>query len=171
MKVLAILLVVAGLVIAIAPQFTNCEARGGKMPMATTALAGTAGVVATEASTTTNMVAMATSTPVKKMKCLWTARGAIAVGVTLVVTGGLLFFSRRKETRRALGILAALLGVFTILLPESLIGTCAVDSAVCNTTMSPIMLAAGGLATVVGIAVVIVNETRREMPLSAEAAS
>ena len=33
------------------------------------------------------------------------------------------------------------------------------------------MLAAGGIATVVGIAVVIVNEMRREMPLSAEAAT
>jgi hypothetical protein len=174
MKVLAILLVVAGLVIAIAPQFTNCEAKGGTMPMATAASAGTAGVAAAPASSTTTMVAMTTSTPAKavpKMKCLWTARGAIAVGVTMVVVGGLLFVSRRKETRRALGILAALLGVFTILLPEALIGTCASDAAVCNTTMTPIMLAAGGIATVVGIAVVIVNEMRREMPLSAEAAT
>lgn len=126
------------------------------------------------ASTATNVVAMATSTPatvVPKMKCLWTARGAIAVGVTLVVVGGLLFLSRRKETRRALGILAAILGVFTILLPSWLIGTCASDSAVCNTTMSPIMLTAGGVATAVGIVVVVVNEMRREMPLSAEAVS
>lgn len=32
MKVLAVLIVIAGLVIAVAPQYTNCEAQGGTMP-------------------------------------------------------------------------------------------------------------------------------------------
>jgi len=156
MKVLAILLVMAGLVIAIAPQFTNCEAHRGTMPMTSSAAVGAGSAGQAPA--------------VPRMKCLWTARAAAAVGATLAVVGVLLFIARRKETRRALGIVAALLGVLTILLPKGLIGTCAADSAVCNTTMTPIMLAVGGLAAVSGVIVLIVNEMRRETPLSAEAA-
>jgi hypothetical protein len=150
MKVLAIVLVLAGLVISIAPQFTNCEAHRGTMPMASAA-AGGAG-------------SAAQAPAVPRMKCLWTARAGIAVGATLAVVGVLLFLARRKETRRALGIVAALLGVLTILLPKGLIGTCPTDSAVCNTTMTPIMLAVGGLAAIVGIIVVIFNEMSRETP-------
>jgi len=159
MRLLAILIVIAGLVIAIAPQYTNCEAQGGTMPTATTAGASQ------ELSPVTTMASMQTTvaaTIVPKMKCLWSARGALAVGISLAVAGGLLFFARRKETRRALGIVAALLGLFTILLPTTLIGTCGSEAAVCNTTMKPIMLLAGGLAVAAGLIILVVNELKRD---------
>ena len=122
MKVLAMLIVIAGLVIAIAPQYTNCEAQGGTMPTATT----------------------------------------VGAGVSLAVAGALLFFARRKETRRALSIVGALLGLSAILLPTTLIGTCASDGAVCNTTMKPIMLVAGGLAVAASVLILVVNELKRD---------
>ncbi len=171
MKVLAILIVIAGLVIAIAPQYTNCEAQGGTMPTATTAGAGatlspvtTAGAGATLSPVTT-MASMQTpvaTTIVPKMKCLWSARGALAVGISLAVAGGLLFFARRRETRRALSIVGALLALSAILLPTTLIGTCASDGAVCNTTMKPIMLVAGGLAVAASVLILVVNELKRD---------
>ena len=158
MKVLAILIVIAGLVIAVAPQYTNCEAQGGTMPTATTAGAGaTLSPVTMMASVQTSGAA----TIVPKMKCLWSARGALAVGVSLAVAGGLLFFARRKETRRALSIVCALLGLSAILLPTTLIGACASAGAVCNTTMKPIMLVAGGLAVAASVLVLVVNELKR----------
>ena len=166
MKVLAMLLVIAGLVIAIAPQFTNCEAQSTPMPTATTGVASTA---LWPATTFASMQTAAADTIVPKMKCLWSARGALAVGVSLAVAGGLLFFARRKETRRALGIVAALLGLFTVLLPTTLIGTCGSSAAVCNTTMKPIMLVAGGLAVVASVIILGVNEMRRDETASAEA--
>jgi hypothetical protein len=159
MKVLAILLVIAGLVIAIVPQYTNCEAQGGTMPTATTAGAALA---LSPATTLASMQTQVAATIVPKMKCLWSARGALAVGVSLAVAGALLFFARRKETRRALAIVSALLGLFTILLPTTLIGTCASDAAVCNTTMKPIMLAAGGLALAASVIILVVNELKRD---------
>jgi hypothetical protein len=159
MKVLAILIVIAGLVIAIAPQYTNCEAQGGTMPTATTlAASSTLSPITTMASMQTPVAA----TIVPKMKCLWSARGALAVGVSLAVAGALLFFARRKETRRALGIVGALLGLSAILLPTTLIGTCASDGAVCNTTMKPIMLVAGGLAVAASVIILVVNELKRD---------
>jgi hypothetical protein len=159
MKVLAILIVIAGLVVAIAPQYTNCEAQGGTMPTATTMVASTT------LSPLTTMASMQTSvatTIVPKMKCLWSARGALVVGVSLAVVGALLFFARRKETRRALSIVGALLGLSAILLPTTLIGTCASDGAVCNTTMKPIMLVAGGLAVAASVLILVINELKRD---------
>jgi predicted membrane channel-forming protein YqfA (hemolysin III family) len=97
------------------------------------------------------------------------ARGSLAVGVSLAVAGALLFLSRRKDTRRAVATIAALLGLFAILLPTTLIGTCATDAAVCNTTMKPIMLAAGGLALAASVLILVVNELSREEPADAEA--
>ena len=159
MKVLAMLIVIAGLVIAIAPQYTNCEAQGGTMPTATTAGAGaTLSPVTMMASVQTSVAA----TIVPKMKCLWSARGALAVGVSLAVAGAFLFFARRKETRRALGVVGALLGLSAILLPTSLIGTCGSAGAVCNTTMRPIMLVAGGLAIAASVLILVVNEIGRD---------
>lgn len=152
MKLLAAVLVIAGLVLAIVPQFTNCEANGGTMP-GTTMSAGAGMSAAAKA---------APASPVAKMKCLWTARGGIVVGVALVALGALLFLSRRKETRRVVGIMSALMGLFAILLPLSLIGTCATDTAVCNTTMSPIMLSAGGIALAVGLITLVFNELQRD---------
>jgi len=160
-KVLAMLLVIAGLVIAIAPQSTNCEAQGGTMPTATTSVAS---ATLPPATTFASMQTAVADTIVPKMKCLWSARGALAVGASLAVAGGLLFFARRKETRRALGIVGALLGLFTVLLPTSLIGTCASGGAVCNTTMKPIMLAAGGLAVAASLVLLVVNELGRDEP-------
>jgi hypothetical protein len=166
MKVLAILLVIAGLVIAIAPQYTNCEAQGGTMPT------GTTGTTTLRLSPVTTMASVQTSvaaTLVPKMKCLWSARGALAVGASLAVAGALLFFARRKETRRALAIVSALLGLFAVLLPTTLIGTCASAAAVCNTTMKPILLAAGGLAVAASAIILVVNELKRAETVGMEA--
>jgi hypothetical protein len=166
-KVLAMLIVFAGLVIAIAPQYTNCEAQGGTMPTATTTVASTAlSSMTAMASTQTTTVA---ATVVPKMKCLWSARGALAVGISLAVAGALLFFARRKETRRALGIVGALLGLSAMLLPTTLIGTCGSAGAVCNTTMKPIMLIAGGLAVAASVLVLVVNELKRDEAADLEA--
>jgi hypothetical protein len=166
MKVLAILLVIAGLVIAIAPQYTNCEAQGGTMPTGTT---GAARLTLSPVTTMASMKTSVAATLVPKMKCLWSARGALAVGASLAVAGALLFFARRKETRRALAIVSALLGLFAILLPTTLIGTCASDAAVCNTTMKPILLAAGGLAVAASAIILVVNELKRAETVGMEA--
>jgi len=168
MKVLAMLIVIAGLVVAVAPQYTNCEAQGGTMPSAATSGAG-AGVTSSPVMTLASLQMPVAATIAPKMKCLWSARGALAVGASLAVAGALLFFARRKETRRALGIVSALLGLFAILLPTTLIGTCASDAAVCNTTMKPIMLAAGGLAIAASLVVLAINEVKRDEPLGMEA--
>lgn len=162
MKVLAILIVVAALVIAIAPQYTNCEAKGGTMPGATS----TGGAPMPSASNMGAPQAMATPAAmggtaakvVAKMKCYWTAHAEIAVGVPLAAAGLLLLFARRRESKRALGVITALLGLSAVLLPTALIGTCVSSGAVCNTTMKPLLLVAGGITIALGVIVLVLAQ-------------
>ena len=86
-----------------------------------------------------------------------------------MVLGVLLFFARRKETIRVIGILTVLLGVLTIVIPTQLVGTCANTAMVCNTEMKPALLVAGGITVALGIAVLILGEMRRPSGGVAEA--
>lgn len=166
MKVLAILIIAVALVIIVVPQFTNCEAN--KNDSAST-MGSTGGSTMASPSDMPSPSAMASpagmattaATPIKKMKCYWTAHAEIVVGIPLAAIGVLLFFARRKETTRALGILAAILGVLTILLPTSIIGTCLNDEMFCNTEMKPVLLIAGGITVALGAAVFVVGEMRK----------
>jgi hypothetical protein len=156
------LIVVMALVIGVVPQFTNCEARGGTMP-------GTA--ASSSASGAGTMGATQVAGTVKpKMKCLWTARAEIGVAVPLFLIGALLLVSRRKETRRALAVPAAALGVVAILLPTALIGVCTSSGAVCRTTLLPSMLITGGLTVAASLAMLLVNELRPYGPTAVASA-
>ena len=167
MKVLAILLIIMGLVIIIVPQFTNCEY--GKEQPATLNMK-TSGV-AVEYASMGGMEAGAAeaSVPYRMMKCFWSARAEIVAGVPLIALGALLFFARRKETIRVIGILTTLIGVLTLLIPTSLIGTCLNPAMVCNTEMKPTLFVAGGIVIALGVAVLVLGELRRPTDGPAEA--
>jgi hypothetical protein len=153
-KVLAVLIILVALVIMIVPQYTNCEAGKDDPTMATSTAATT---MASPAASPT-----AGAMPYRMMKCYWTAHAEIVAGVPLLAIGVLLVFARRRETTRVLGILTAILGVLTILLPTNIIGTCLNDQMVCNTEMKPVLLISGGIVVALGIAVLVMGELKRE---------
>jgi hypothetical protein len=164
-KVLAVLIVIVALVIIIVPQFTNCES--GKDRAATeTITITTVGSAATGQdagmSSTTGGAEAAASLPYRMMKCFWSARAELIAGIPLLVVGILLLFARRKETMRVLGIVSVVVGVLTILIPTTIVGTCANPMMVCNTEMKPTLLVAGGLTVALGIAVLVVGAMKRE---------
>jgi len=143
-KVLAVLIIVVALVIIIVPQYTNCEY--GQDHSTSTTSSGDA----------------AAAMPYRMMKCYWSAHAEIVAGVPLLAVGALLVFARRKETTLALGIVTAVLGVLTILIPTSVVGTCLNDQMVCNTEMKPTLLIAGGITVALGVAVLVLGQLRRE---------
>jgi hypothetical protein len=164
-KVLAVLMVVIALVVIIVPQFTNCES--GKDRAATETITITtvgSSSTAQNAGTSTAMggAAAAAALPYRMMKCFWSARAELIAGIPLFVVGVLLLFARRKETTRVLGIVAIVVGVLTILIPTTIVGTCANTMMVCNTEMKPTLLVAGGITIALGIAAIAVGEMRRE---------
>ena len=171
MKVLAVLIILVALVIIIVPQFTNCEASKDDSAMAmssggrTTAasyvdMESPEAMGGTEAMTAPS--AAPAAVPYRMMKCYWTAHAEIVAGVPLIAIGVLLFFARRKETTRMLGILTVLLGVLTILILTSIIGTCLNAEMVCNTEMRPVLLICGGVVAALGVAVLVMGEMKRE---------
>lgn len=123
MRVLGLAIVIIALVAGIVPALNNCSA-GGKM------LTTTAGKQV-------------------PMKCYWTAQASIAAAFPLGVLGIALALSRRKETRRALALVGATLGVTIALLPTYIIGTCASYEMVCNLVMRPTMIGLGILTVAV----------------------
>jgi len=127
-KVIASIIIILALVIAIVPQFTDCESQG-------------------------KMLTLESGKQVS-MKCHWTARAELAVGIPLLAVGLLLPFGRRKESMRSLGIVGAVLGVMAILLPGILIGVCSNDDMICNSLMDPVLILTGALAIVASGAVV-----------------
>jgi hypothetical protein len=127
MKVAAGLLVILALLIAIVPMFTDCESQGRTLT--------------TDAGKTVSM------------KCHWTGRAELALGIPLLGVGILVGVSRRRETRRALGVLAALLGVVAILLPTELIGVCMNPDMPCVGIMKPALILMGALVVAIGVAV------------------
>lgn len=162
MKVLAVLIILVALAIAIVPQFTNCEANkdDSVLPMS-----GTAGTPMASVSPTASPMASpatAPTMPYRMMKCYWTAHAEIVVAVPLIAIGLLLLFARRKETTLALGVITAVLGVLTILLPTSIIGTCLNGAMVCNTQMKPVLLIGGGIVVALGVAVLVLGQMKRE---------
>jgi uncharacterized membrane protein YeiB len=159
-KVLAVLIIIVALVIIIVPQFTNCEygKDNAAASMKNSTSTGTTAVVYAGMASPMAAAAM----PYRMMKCYWSAHAEIVAGVPLLAIGVLLLFARRKETTRALGILTAILGVVTILIPTSIVGTCLNDQMVCNTEMKPTLLIAGGIAVALGIAVVVMGEMKRD---------
>lgn len=162
MKVLGVLLMALAVVLAIVPQYGNCEAQGGKMPssQAPATVAGSAALASTSTQLADADVAAA-APAMPKMRCLWTARAAIAVAAPLFLIGAFMIISRRKETFRVLGAMTVLLGLITVLLPTVLIGTCKPALAVCNTTEKPTMLIIGGISMAIGLLVLVLNELRR----------
>jgi uncharacterized membrane protein len=104
------------------------------------------------------------------MKCVWAARAEIGVAVPLFAVGVLMLFSRRKETRRALAVPSALLGIVAMLLPTALIGVCASSGAICRTAMRPSLLVAGGLTVAASLAVLVANELRPDAPAEVQTA-
>lgn len=167
MRVVAILVVAMALVAGIVPQFTYCKTQSTSSDPTMTMSSSTAA-----SGTSSAMTTGTAATPAAPMPCYWTARAALGVAPPLLLAGVLLFFARRKETRRALAVLIALLGLVVILLPTVLIGVSAQASAVCNTVMRPAMVAAGGLALALGLIALLTNELRPErQPVAGQPAS
>jgi hypothetical protein len=135
MKIIAIVLMLAGLVTIFVPSFYTCQAHGRAIQLP----AG--GTI--------------------PMKCLWTARAEIGIGVLLLAVGFFLFISHKLESRRFLSISALILGVFIILFPTALIGVCMNPDMPCVVLMKSILLLIGIVTGALGMVATAWNFVRK----------
>jgi|WetSurMetagenome_2_1015567.scaffolds.fasta_scaffold127173_3 hypothetical protein len=135
-KYLGIPIFVLAGVIGILPQFTECS--------------------------TLMKLANGMMTP---MKCHWTAIAELGMSIPLAALGGLLFFSKRNETRRSLSIMGAVLGVFVVLFPTTLIGVCAGNMMACRNLMLPALILSGTLVFAACIAI-FATSFRKSEPIA-----
>jgi len=136
MKVAALSLIILALLIAIVPIFSDCLSAG-------------------------RMLTLADGREIP-MKCHWTGRAELGLGLPLLAVGLTMFFSRRKESKRNLGIVGVTLGVVTILLPTVLIGVCGMPDMPCHAIMQPALTLMGILVIGISLAVVILNWRREQ---------
>jgi hypothetical protein len=167
-KVLAVLIIIVALAIIIVPQLTNCE-YGKEHPATINMKTSDGGVVQYASMGSMDPAEAEASVPYRMMKCFWSARAEIIAGVPLLALGVLLFFARRKETIRVIGVVTIVIGVLTILIPTTIVGTCANSAMVCNTEMKPTLFVCGGITVALGIAVLVLGEMRRPTDGPAEA--
>ncbi len=136
MKVLAIAVMILAVLIAVVPMFTDCESHG-------------------------KMLTLPDGRQIS-MKCHWTGRAELGLGLPLLAVGAMMVFSRRKESRRWLGIGGLTLGAVAVLLPTELIGVCMSPDMPCVSTMKPALLLMGALVMGIGLATVVVSRGREE---------
>jgi len=86
------------------------------------------------------------------MKCFWTARAELALGILIIAAGILLIAARNYSFKLAVFILVAMMGVFVILFPTLLIGVCDAATHMCRMGTLPGLSVAGALIIAVGTA-------------------
>lgn len=137
MKVAASIVMLLAVAIAIIPIFTDCESAG-------------------------RMIELPDGRQIS-MKCHWTGRAELGLGLPIFAVGAMMLFSRRKEARRYLGITGTTLGVVAILLPTNLIGVCMNPDMPCVSTMQPALILMGALVIGVSLVTVVLSWRQEEI--------
>jgi hypothetical protein len=135
-KIAALAIAVLAILIGVVPMFSDCESQGRSLTLAN-----------------------GREIP---MKCHWTGLAELAMAAPLLVVGSLMATSKRRESLRNAGLIAAALGVFVILLPATLIGVCGNPDMSCNSFMKPALMLMGSLVLVGGLAVAFHSLRQKE---------
>jgi uncharacterized membrane protein len=98
----------------------------------------------------TNMIEL-TNGKTLFMKCHWTGRVEILVGILIVFDGILLIVFKKHETRIALSIMLLIFGLTTFLIPTVVIGMCETVTMKCRVGTEPALIVMSVIIMAVGI--------------------
>lgn len=87
----------------------------------------------------------------KIMKCFWTQRAELGVGVVFVMSGLFMMLLKSESVRLGMSISNALLGILTILMPAVLIGGCKKADMACRSITFPVFYVIGAIAIIVSV--------------------
>jgi len=86
------------------------------------------------------------------MRCHWTARAEMLLGVLVLIVGLMIAFLKTPEGRQRLHHQVAILGAAIILTPLFIIPTCDNPDMACNVATKPALIILGGIVLLVGLA-------------------
>ncbi len=135
MKILAVVLILAGIFTLLIPSFYTCAAEGKAIQ-----LPGGRTI---------------------PMKCLWTARAETGIGAMVLFVAVLLLISKNLESRKFLSLCAFGLGILIILFPTVLIGVCANPEMSCVSVMKPFLFLTSFITGATGIIGAALNHSRK----------
>jgi len=82
------------------------------------------------------------------MKCYWTSRGEIGVGVLFLFNAVIALVFKERQNQRLISIFGFGAGILALALPLYLIGGCGNSKMPCNTTAFPVIYLLTGLVLV-----------------------
>ncbi|MFZ5912302.1 MAG: DUF4418 family protein [Chloroflexota bacterium] len=97
------------------------------------------------------------------MRCHWTARAEMLLGVLVMAVGLMIAFLKSPEARQRLHHQVALLGAAIILTPIFIIPTCASPDMPCNVGTKPALIILGALVLITGLLGSRAPKTRPEI--------
>jgi hypothetical protein len=93
-----------------------------------------------------------TSATSSYMKCHWTARAELGVGLVIVTLGILLIFVSKRLIRLGISLAIGINGVLALLIPTRLIGVCASKKMACHELTLPTLVILSSFIVVISIA-------------------
>ncbi len=85
------------------------------------------------------------------MKCHWTARAELGIGILIAILGSLLIVFKSKQLQLGLNISIGLNGILAFLIPTVLIGVCESTHMACRTLTLPALSVISGIVTFASI--------------------
>lgn len=99
----------------------------------------------------------------KVMKCFWTGRTELGIGVVIAILGLLLLVFRSPSVRLGLVIGVFLVSILSVLVPTVLIGVCGMATMQCRVHTLPSLIVSGILTAVVSVihGIVLVGDIKK----------
>ena len=98
----------------------------------------------------------------KFMKCHWTARAELGIGLGIVLLAVLSIVFASKEVRAGLLLGVATLASNSILIPTALIGVCGGEHMQCNALTRPALLVIGVISIVIALVQAVILLRKKE---------
>ena len=98
----------------------------------------------------------------KFMKCHWTARAELGIGLGIVLLAVLSIVFASKEVRAGLLLGVATLASISILIPTVLIGVCGGEHMQCNALTRPALLVIGVISIVIALVQAVILLRKKE---------